>query len=159
MTSISNSVSSVSNTVQTEKTQANEQLSAATKAKLEALGIDPETVSSESQAQSLIANAQSASFKSMVSNDEQNSNSTEETYLQEAKSLASSLGITYSSDDTINDILSSISNKLNQMMASAAMNPSIMQMVQTYQTQLEQISSSYSQAQAASMYSSVKSIS
>lgn len=159
MTSISNSISSVSSTVQTEKTQANEQLSAATKAKLEALGIDPETVSSESQAQSLIANAQSASFKSMVSSNNENSNSTEETYLQEAKALASSLGVTYSSDDSVDDILSSVSDKLNQMMSSAAMNPSIMQMVQTYQTQLEQISSSYSQAQSASLYSSVNSVS
>jgi len=151
MTSINSSVSSVSNTAQTEKTQAAEQLSAATKAKLEALGIDPSTVSSESQAQALIANAQSASFKSMVS-DKQDSNSSEDTYLQEAKALAASVGVSYSSDDTVDDILSSISDKLDEMMSSAAMNPSLMQIVQTYQTQLEQISSNYSQAQSASLY-------
>ena len=149
MTSI-NSVSST--TITTKTTEQESELSAATKAQLEAIGIDPSTVSSESQAQALIANANGASFKSMLG--EQNkTNSSDDTYLREAKSLASSIGITYSSSDSIEDILSNISSKLNQMMSAAQMNPSQMQMIQMYRSQLDQISSNYSQAQSASLYS------
>lgn len=149
MTSI-NSVSST--TITTKTTEQESELSAATKAQLEAIGIDPSTVSSESQAQALIANANGASFKSMLG--EQNkTNSSDDTYLREAKSLASSIGVTYSSSDSIEDILSNISSKLNQMMSAAQMNPSQMQMIQMYRSQLDQISSNYSQAQSASLYS------
>ncbi len=154
MTSV-NSVSSTTTSIQT--TEKESELSSATKAQLEALGIDPSTVSSEAQAQALIANAQSASFQSMISSNEEQeqTSSTEDMYLQEAKALASTVGATYDSDDSLEDILSSISDRLNQMMNAAGMNPSQMQMIQMYQTQLEQISSGYSQAQASSLYSSM----
>lgn len=149
MTSI-NSVSST--TITTKTTEQESELSAATKAQLEAIGIDPSTVSSESQAQALIANANGASFKSMLGG-QNKTNSSDDTYLREAKSLASSIGVTYSSSDSIEDILSNISSKLNQMMSAAQMNPSQMQMIQMYRSQLDQISSNYSQAQSASLYS------
>lgn len=151
MTSI-NSITST--TISSQITEKEAELSAATKAQLEAIGIDPSTVSSESQAQALIANAKGASFKSMVSEKSQNAaNSKDDTYLQEAKSLAASIGAVYNSDDTVDEILSSVSDKLNQMMNAAYMNPSQMQMIQMYQSQLDQISSAYSQAQSASLYS------
>ena len=149
MTSI-NSVSST--TITTKTTEQESELSAATKAQLEAIGIDPSTVSSESQAQALIANTNGASFKSMLGG-QNKTNSSDDTYLREAKSLASSIGVTYSSSDSIEDILSNISSKLNQMMSAAQMNPSQMQMIQMYRSQLDQISSNYSQAQSASLYS------
>ena len=149
MTSI-NSVAST--TITTKTTEQESELSAATKAQLEAIGIDPSTVSSESQAQALIANANGASFKSMLGG-QNKTNSSDDTYLREAKSLASSIGVTYSSSDSIEDILSNISSKLNQMMSAAQMNPSQMQMIQMYRSQLDQISSNYSQAQSASLYS------
>lgn len=149
MTSI-NSVSST--TITTKATEQESELSAATKAQLEAIGIDPSTVSSESQAQALIANANGASFKSMLGG-QNKTNSSDDTYLREAKSLASSIGVTYSSSDSIEDILSNISSKLNQMMSAAQMNPSQVQMIQMYRSQLDQISSNYSQAQSASLYS------
>ena len=157
MTSI-NSVSTTS--VSSQTTEKESELSSATKAQLEALGIDPSTVSSESQAQALIANAQGESFKNMVSNGEQTqTDSAEETYLREAKALATAVGAVYSNDDSLEDILSSVSAKLNQMMSSAGMNPSQIQMIQMYQNQLDQISSGYSQAQSASLYSSMDLIS
>ena len=92
------SISSVSNmqtaAISSYKTET--ELSSSTKLKLEALGIDPSTVTSEAQAQTLIAQAEAAKHQNNAGQQQQGGNSSEQELLSEAKNLASQIGVTVS---------------------------------------------------------------
>ena len=133
MTSIS-SINSASAFMGACKT---EELSSSTKQKLEALGIDPTTVTSEAQAQSLIAQAEAAKHQ-QNSGQQQGGNSSEQELLSEAKDLASKVGATVSSNDTLDDIIDNIAEEIQIMLNSG--DRSEISQAQGYQAQLESIS-------------------
>ena len=114
-----------------------EELSTSTKQRLEALGIDPSTVTSEAQAQILIAQAEAAKQQNN-SGQQQGGNSSERELLSEAKNLASTVGVTVSSNDTLEDIVDNISKELQVMLNSN--DKSKISAAQGYQTQLASIS-------------------
>ena len=60
------SISSIGSAAASLSTHKIEELSSSTKQKLEALGIDPTTVTSEAQAQSLIAQAEATKMKNRL---------------------------------------------------------------------------------------------
>ncbi len=136
MSSISSINSTQSAAVSTYKTQ--EELSSSTKMKLESLGIDPTTVTSEAQAQALIAQAEATKNQQNAGQQQGGGNSSEQELLSEAKSLASTVGVTVSSNDTLDDIIDNISAQLQVMMNSG--DKSKISQAQSLQTQLASIS-------------------
>ncbi len=136
MSSISSINSTQSAAVSTYKTQ--EELSSSTKMKLESLGIDPTTVTSEAQAQALIAQAEATKNQQNAGQQQGGGNSSEQELLSEAKSLASTVGVTVSSNDTLDDIIDNISAQLQVMMNSG--DQSKISQAQSLQTQLASIS-------------------
>ena len=134
------SISSVSNmqtaAISSYKTET--ELSSSTKLKLEALGIDPSTVTSEAQAQTLIAQAEAAKHQNNAGQQQQGGNSSEQELLSEAKNLASQVGVTVSSNDSLDTIIDNISKEIQVMLNSG--DKSKMATAQGFQTQLASIS-------------------
>ncbi|MCM1264690.1 MAG: hypothetical protein NC200_00700 [Candidatus Gastranaerophilales bacterium] len=128
------------------------QISSSTKRQLEALGIDASSVTSESQAQSLIAAKQAEkSFQDTMSMSienkaEQSSASSEDSLVLEVTSLAQELGINVSSDATFDEIAAQINEAIQKMMDNAVNNPYVLQQAQSYMTRLSQLNSYYSNA-------------
>lgn len=134
------SISSISHSqAAAVSTYKSDELSASTKQQLEALGIDPSTVTSEAQAQILIAQAQAARHQNNSGYQEkQGGNSSEQELMSEAKELASTVGVTVSSTDTLDDIIDNISVEIQKMLNSG--DKSKIEAAQGYQTQLSSIS-------------------
>lgn len=135
MTSISSINSLQAGTISTYKT---EELSSTTKLKLEALGIDPSTVTTEAQAQTLIAQAEAAKQQNNAGQQQQGGNSSEQELLSEAKNLATEVGVTVSSNDSLDDIIDNISKEIQVMLNSG--DQSKVSSAQSYQAQLASIS-------------------
>lgn len=135
MTSISSISSLQSAAVSTHKT---DELSSSTKQKLEALGIDPTTVTSEAQAQSLIAQAEATKHQNNAGQQQQGGNSSEQQLMSEAKELATTVGVTVSSNDTLDDIIENISEEIQVMLNSG--DQAKISAAQGYQAQLANIS-------------------
>lgn len=134
MTSIS-SINGASAAVSTYKC---DELSSSTKQRLEALGIDPASVTSEAQAQALIAQAEATKHQQNSGQQQQGGNSSEQELMSEAKDLASTVGVTVSSNDTLDDIIDNISAGIQVMLNSQ--NQSKVSAAQGYQSQLASIS-------------------
>lgn len=135
MTSISSINSLQAGAISTYKT---EELSSTTKLKLEALGIDPSTVTTEAQAQTLIAQAEAAKQQNNAGQQQQGGNSSEQELLSEAKNLATEVGVTVSSNDSLDDIVDNISKGIQVMLNSG--DQSKISSAQSYQAQLASIS-------------------
>lgn len=135
MTSISSINSLQAGAISTYKT---EELSSTTKLKLEALGIDPSTVTTEAQAQTLIAQAEAAKQQNNAGQQQQGGNSSEQELLSEAKKLATEVGVTVSSNDSLDDIVDNISKEIQVMLNSG--DQSKISSAQSYQAQLASIS-------------------
>lgn len=135
MTSISSINSLQAGAISTYKT---EELSSTTKLKLEALGIDPSTVTTEAQAQTLIAQAEAAKQQNNAGQQQQGGNSSEQELLSEAKNLATEVGVTVSSNDSLDDIVDNISKEIQVMLNSD--DQSKISSAQSYQAQLASIS-------------------
>lgn len=131
--SLNNVVSIQSAALSTHKS---EELSMNTKMRLEVLGIDPSTVSTESQAQILIAQAEAAPRQNNSSNQEGGKNSTRQELMRDAKTLAESVGVEYCDSDKLENILQKISYKLNIV---AEQYPEKRDIVQSYQNRLKDI--------------------
>ena len=134
MTSISSINSLQAGAISTHKT---EELSSTTKLKLEALGIDPSSVTSEAQAQILIAQAEAAKQQNNTGQ-QQGGNSSEQELLTEAKNLATRVGVTVSSNDSLDTIVDNISKEIQIMLNSG--DKSKVLTAQGFQTQLASIS-------------------
>ncbi|CCY63294.1 unknown [Clostridium sp. CAG:967] len=137
---MSSSISSLSSAqAGAVSTYQNNTLSAATKQKLEALGIDPSSVTSEAQAQALISQAEATQHQQNA-NSENNGggNSSEQELMSEAKSLATAVGASVSSDDTLDDIINNIDTKIQAMLNSGDENQ--FKLAQGYQSQLASLS-------------------
>lgn len=134
MSSISSISSAQAASVSTYKC---DELSSSTKLKLEALGIDPTTVTSEAQAQSLIAQAEATKHQNN-SGQQGGGNSSEQELLSEAKTLASTVGVSVSSNDSLDDIIDNISNQIQVMLNSG--DQFKISAAQGYQAQLASLS-------------------
>lgn len=132
MSSISYIYSSQSASISNYK---GEELSTSTKLRLEALGIDSSHVSTESQAQILIAQVEAAPKQNSSGNQQQGGNSSREQLISEARVLAQNIGANYSNQDSLEILLEKISDKLYKM----AKEPSQQEQVQVYQADLENI--------------------
>ena len=141
--SISTSSVNYSDTSQLSK------ISEATKRKLQALGIDPSSVTSEAQAQTLIASAQQRQQvqQTQQSSTEKKTTSSESELISQAKTLASKMGVSVSSNDSLSDILSTLSSKINSMSAQANGDAVKLQEIKQFQSELYSIQSQYSTVQ------------
>ncbi len=119
------------NYIQSIAISTHKELSTTTKMRLEALGIDPATVQSETQAQILIAQAEAAQ-KQNNSGHQQGGNSSQQELMSEAKTLAQKVGAAVSSQDKLEDITDKISEKI-QVMAN---DPSQQKRAVKYQEEL-----------------------
>lgn len=117
------------------------QLSEETKAKLQALGINPTTVSSEAEAQSLIAQVEAMSKTDQA---RPQSNSSDQTLLTRAKDLAEEVGVKVSQTDTTDEICEKIAQKIEQLVAQCGNDSSQMSNIEEYQRELASIDSRYS---------------
>lgn len=140
--------------------QKQNNISSSTKVKLESLGVNISTVSSESEAQDLInklkaAKVGTAQQTQEAKKEESTTSTSEAETLSSAKSLASSMGLVVASDATAEDIINQISTKIRQLATSSSQAER--EMAQAYQTQLNSIATQYQSLQnnQTNMYSAM----
>ena len=159
MTSISSisNISSIKSSSNTSNVKNNNNLSFATILQLQALGIDETNVTSEAQAQILIENAQSVNNTNSTKSENYTNNSAN-TLLSQAKSLASQLGVSVSDDDTLDEIINNLNEKVSDMLTDANNDTSQIRYIQYFQDQIDSISSNYQSLQANSLSQAMSSL-
>lgn len=131
-------------------------LSEETKRKLRQLGIEPSTVTSEAQAQALITKLEQKLeqvHKTANSNNAQQATSSEAEMIAKAKALATQVGVSVSSSESLSDIFSKISKKLE----SITKGGDSLKEVKGYKSELSSLEDEYSTIQQSqnSMYSAM----
>lgn len=131
-------------------------LSEETKRKLRQLGIEPSTVTSETQAQALITKLEQKLeqvHKTANSNNAQQATSSEAEMIAKAKALAAQVGVSVSSSESLSDIFSKISKKLE----SITKGGDSLKEVKGYKSELSSLEDEYSTIQQSqnSMYSAM----
>lgn len=113
-------------------------ISEETRKKLLALGIDPSSVTSEAQAQMLIAAELQKQQVAQTTNESSSKNtcSSELELLTRAKNLAKRIGVSVSSNQTLKEILDKISAKIDSL-------PSNQQEVKQFSEELDSINNEY----------------
>lgn len=144
MTSIS-SISNISSSYITQSQSST--LSEETKSKLLALGIDPSTVSSETEAQSIIAQAEASEQMNEQSN-EQAASSSEQDLISKAQELADKVGVSVSQTDSLDDMCNKISTKIESLTEQCGTDAAKLSTLQGYSQELAAINSQYVQIQA-----------
>lgn len=122
------------------------QLSEETKRKLKALGIDPSTVTSESQAKILIANAEQKqkSVNNTQKTDSKTICSSESEILSKAKQLAQKLGVNISSEKSVDEILAGLYEKVSTMISSEEPQSQDPKDLQNIQAEIDALRNEYS---------------
>lgn len=135
-------------------------LSNDTKSRLEALGITVTDGMTESEAQNKIAQAEQKN-QAGEEGEQQQGNSSESEIFSEAKSLASSVGVSVSSDADVSEILDDIGAQLEILLEDAENNPAILSTLSSYLSQLTSLDDRYDSLQntQSSMYSAMNMIS
>lgn len=131
-------------------------LSEETIRKLRRLGIEPSTVTSEDQAQALITKLEQKLeqvHKTANSNNAQQATSSEAEMIAKAKALAAQVGVSVSSSESLSDIFSKISKKLE----SITKGGDSLKEVKGYKSELSSLEDEYSTIQQSqnSMYSAM----
>lgn len=131
-------------------------LSEETIRKLRRLGIEPSTVTSEAQAQALITKLEQKLeqvHKTANSNNAQQATSSEAEMIAKAKALAAQVGVSVSSSESLSDIFSKISKKLE----SITKGGDSLKDVKGYKSELSSLEDEYSTIQQSqnSMYSAM----
>ena len=131
-------------------------LSEETIRKLRRLGIEPSTVTSEAQAQALITKLEQKLeqvHKTANSSNAQQATSSEAEMIAKAKALAAQVGVSVSSSESLSDIFSKISKKLE----SIAKGGDSLKEVKGYKSELSSLEDEYSTIQQSqnSMYSAM----
>lgn len=131
-------------------------LSEETIRKLRRLGIEPSTVTSEAQAQALITKLEQKLeqvHKTANSNNAQQATSSEAEMIAKAKALAAQVGVSVSSSESLSDIFSKISKKLE----SITKGGDSLKEVKGYKSELSSLENEYSTIQQSqnSMYSAM----
>lgn len=159
MTTTISSINAGSTSAANETTAQKSKLSNSTKSKLAELGIQETDGMTESEAQAKIAQAQQQQIAQNQSENEDNSS--EEEIRSEAKSLASAVGISVSSDDDVSEILNKIGNELEEMLENAEGNPSVLSQLSSYLSQLTSLDSQYDNIQTSqnNMYKAMNMVS
>ena len=154
------SISSVSagSTAASEVLTKKSSLSNETKAKLEALGIPVTDGMTESEAQSKISQAEA---QKQSQNGGQQQNSSENEILSRAKTLASQVGVTVSSDADISEILDDIGAELETLLEEAEGNPTRLSTLSSYLNELMTLDEQYSSIQSSQqgMYAAMNMVS
>lgn len=131
-------------------------LSEETIRKLRQLGIEPSTVTSEVQAQALITKLEQKLeqvHKTANSSNAQQATSSEAEMIAKAKALAAQVGVSVSSSESLSDIFSKISKKLE----SITKGGDSLKEVKGYKSELSSLEDEYSTIQQSqnSMYSAM----
>lgn len=131
-------------------------LSEETIRKLRRLGIEPSTVTSEAQAQALITKLEQKLeqvHKTANSSNAQQATSSEAEMIAKAKALAAQVGVSVSSSESLSDIFSKISKKLE----SITKGGDSLREVKGYKSELSSLEDEYSTIQQSqnSMYSAM----
>lgn len=131
-------------------------LSEETIRKLRRLGLEPSTVTSEAQAQALITKLEQKLeqvHKTANSNNAQQATSSEAEMIAKAKALAAQVGVSVSSSESLSDIFSKISKKLE----SITKGGDSLKEVKGYKSELSSLEDEYSTIQQSqnSMYSAM----
>lgn len=131
-------------------------LSEETIRKLRRLGIEPSTVTSEAQAQALITKLEQKLeqvHKTANSNNAQQATSSEAEMIAKVKALAAQVGVSVSSSESLSDIFSKISKKLE----SITKGGDSLKEVKGYKSELSSLEDEYSTIQQSqnSMYSAM----
>lgn len=155
MTTSISSVNTGAATTATSSTQKKSSLSEETKKKLEALGITVTDDMTESQAASLINQAQQKD--SQQGGEKQDSKSD---IRAEAKTLAESIGIAVSDDAETDDILNDIGQEIELMLEDAENNPSVLSSLSSYLSELTNLDERYEtlEAKQESMFAAMETI-
>lgn len=120
-------------------------LSEETKRKLQALGIDPTTVSSETEAQALIASAKQKIEQTKNESSSQNTCCSSECELiSRAKHLAEKIGLQTSNNDSLRNLIDKISTKLS-LISNKTQDEQTNDKISNYQNELTSIENEYSQ--------------
>ncbi len=119
--------------------QNNDELTAATRAKLSALGVDTKYIKTEAEGQIKLKEAQIERFSN--SSEESQNNSTDDV-LEEAKELAAKLDVYIASTDTIDDIIDKLTAKIEQMKEDAGEDFDKLADVNYYERELAMIEKS-----------------
>lgn len=115
-----------------------------TKKKLRALGLDPSRYTSEAEAQAAIQEAMSKQI-AQKPNGADGFKQIEE----EAKALAAQMGVSVGNNDKLDDIMSSISSKIDELKSSAGSDENKLAQVNDYSAKFSAISNELTQLQAA----------
>lgn len=136
-------------------------MSEETKAKLTALGIDPSTVSSESEAQSIIAQAETISQMSEQSNEQASSSGSEQDLISKAQELADKAGVSVSQTDSLDEMCAKISAKIENLTEQCGTDAAKLSTIQGYSQELANINARYAQVQTnqQSMFAAMNMIS
>ena len=131
-------------------------LSEETIRRLRRLGIEPSTVTSEAQAQALITKLEQKLeqvHKTANSSNAQQATSSEAEMIAKAKALAAQVGVSVSSSESLSDIFSKISKKLE----SITKGGDSLKEVKGYKSELSSLEDEYSTIQQSqnSMYSAM----
>lgn len=120
-------------------------LSEETKRKLQALGIDPTSVNSETEAQALIATAKQKIEQTKNESSSQNTCCSSECELiSRAKHLAEKIGLQTSNNDSLKNLIDKISTKLS-LISNKSQDEQTNDKISNYQNELTSIENEYSQ--------------
>lgn len=154
------SVSSTSSAMNSALAHKTSHLSETTKAQLEALGITVTDGMTEAEAKQKIAEVQ-AQREAQNDNQQQQGNSSESEILSDAKSLASQVGVSVSSDADVSEILDDIGSRLEAMIEEANNNPAELSQIASYFSQLTSLNDKYDSVQSSqnSLYAAMNMVS
>ena len=117
-------------------------LTAATKSKLQALGVDTRYIRTESEGQTKLRLAQAERLSGGINGATKKvENETEDENLKLARELADKLNVSYNSDENVTEICSRIQSKLDAMRTEANGDFDKNSNVNYYQTKLDEIES------------------
>ncbi len=155
MTTSISSINTEAATTATSSTQKKSSLSEETKKKLEALGITVTDDMTESQAATLINQAQQENFQQGGEKQD-----TKSDIRAEAKTLAESIGIAVSDDAETDDILNDIGQEIELMLEDAENNPSVLSSLSSYLSELTNLDERYEtlEAKQESMFAAMETI-
>ena len=123
-------------------------LTAATKAALEALGIDTSSIITEAQGQAALKSAKTKTEQPQKTQ-ATNKNSSMAEIKDEAKQLAAKIGVSVSDNDKIDEILTKISAKIESLKSAAGGDKTKTSEIDGYQAQLESITNSLNSTKSA----------
>lgn len=148
MTGQISSISSSSATSSTSTSSSAKKLTEETKKKLQDLGVDTTSITTEAQGQIALLQALQQAQNREQAHHSGEKNEEMQSLKSAAISLASQVGVSVSSTDKLPDILSNIANAINNIQSQAGTDQTKLEQAQGYQNQLDAINASLANMQA-----------